>query len=133
MNVSELTIGSYVKTNKGQIIKIESISTERQHRKVGYYIDGEKFGKRLKYALIDQIEPIPLTGDILKSNGIYYTENFDEQGAHYRKGRVIDINIDPDTMFSSSNIMYVHEIQGLLRLCGLNNLADKFVVNTKEA
>lgn len=63
----EITIGSLLRTNKGEIIRVESISTKRQHRKVGYHTPDDPY--RIKYARLAQCEGIELTPEILEKNG----------------------------------------------------------------
>ena len=79
----------------------------------------------------DQPEPIPLTHEILEKNGWKETEYWHE----YEDGNTI-------IQHSLSNIWgiingieiehfkceYVHQLQHLLRLCGLDELADNFKV-----
>lgn len=62
----EITIGSLLKTNKGEIIRVESISTKRGHRKVGYHRANEPC--RIKYVRLAQCEGIELTTEILENN-----------------------------------------------------------------
>ena len=76
-------------------------------------------------------QPIPLTPEILEKNGWKETEYWHE----YEDGNTI-------IQYSLSNIWgiingieiehfkceYVHQLQHLLRLCGLNELADNFKV-----
>ena len=79
----------------------------------------------------DQPQPVPLTPEILKKNGWEETEYWHE----YKDGNTI-------IQYSLSNIWgiineieiehfkceYVHQLQHLLRLCGLDELADNFKV-----
>ena len=80
---------------------------------------------------ISKISPIPLTPEILEKNGWKETEYWHE----YNDGNTI-------IQYSLSNIWgiingieiehfkceYVHQLQHLLRLCGLDELADNFKV-----
>ena len=77
------------------------------------------------------IRPIPITPEILEKNGWKETEYWHE----YKDGNTI-------IQYSLSNIWgiingieiehfkceYVHQLQHLLRLCGLDELADNFKV-----
>ena len=79
----------------------------------------------------EQPQPIPLTPEILEKNGWKETEYWHE----YEDGNTI-------IQYSLSNIWgiingieiehfkceYVHQYQHLLRLCGLDDLADNFKV-----
>ena len=109
------------------------------------------------YSMDIQVEPIPLTAEILERNGfnsktflttewekeVYFKEfsscvvEPDDSGK-YIFGTTIYWNkkgsdgspIDWGTMYDSRifNLQYVHELQHALRLCGLNELADNFKV-----
>ena len=93
----------------------------------------------------DQPEPIPLTPEILEKNGwlnspysrlslqdgkwleFYwhehrlqeYWEGIDEWQNHTKQLELI---------FKTENIIYVHQLQHALRICGLDELADNFKV-----
>lgn len=80
---------------------------------------------------IEDIEPIPLTAEILEKNG--WTKN----------SIFMELDADENTQFSWANrcgavlykngwhhcdCEYVHTLQHALRLCGLNDLADNFKI-----
>ena len=81
-----------------------------------------------------QLAPILLTEDILQANGFryfssatpyYYEENRDvtilkNQGYEGYATHILGKRI---------NIRYVHELQHTLRLCGLKDFADNFVIH----
>lgn len=85
------------------------------------------------YEFIDYVEPIPLTEEILKKNG------FERNSIYLEKDNVM-VFLGERIMFSffddwaaectidNFTIKYVHELQHLLRLCGLSYLADNFKV-----
>lgn len=99
---------------------------------------------------IENIEPIPLTTEILVKNGfameqerpckIYrlwlgdcYEEGFVCIAYHnFDDGQHISLHIEaiPPHVLSTLTIefTYVHELQHALRLCGLNELADNFKI-----
>ena len=86
--------------------------------------------------LIEELEPIPLTPEILKKNGFELRDGFlyhriDDKPHHY------DFKLENGGVFTSEGytlqcciyhltIRYVHELQNALRLCGLDELADNF-------
>ena len=78
-----------------------------------------------------QVEPIPLTTEILEKNGWVYTEYCHE----YQYGKNIIQSRLPYMWIRINGIHiedfkceYVHQYQHLLRLCGLNELANNFKV-----
>lgn len=98
------------------------------------------------YSLSAEIEPIPLTDDILKENFVFNELGRYEIGEHLkgRKGQP-DRGLDGYIIFRldgiaecsmwskccnmSVNVNYVHELQHALRLCGLSELANNFKIN----
>ena len=79
----------------------------------------------------EQPQPIPLTTEILEKNGWEYTtychEYRDDKNTiqcrlPYMVGRINGIDIE------NFKCEYVHQYQHLLRLCGLNELANNFKV-----
>ena len=78
-----------------------------------------------------QVKPIPLTAEILEKNGWVYTEYCHE----YQDGKII-IQSRPPYMWIRINGInieafkceYVHQYQHLLRLFGLDELANNFKV-----
>ena len=90
--------------------------------------------------LNDEIQPIPLTAEMLKGNGwkhrkplsIYYAEgmNFSLNVTHISDDswRYDYVSITSKLVCTGKDIRYVHELQHALRLCGLNELADNWRV-----
>lgn len=79
----------------------------------------------------DQPQPIPLTSEILEKNGWKETQYWHE----YQDGRSTIQCCLPDMQGMINGVFiehfkceYVHQYQHLLRLCGLNELADNFKV-----
>lgn len=90
----------------------------------------------------NDIEPLPLTEEILKANGFlslnsdlqhkyslwieekraFLEYNFFEDKKEYSR---LVIALD-DVFVVNVHILYVHELQHALRLCGLNDFADNF-------
>ena len=80
---------------------------------------------------ISKISPIPLTSEILEKNGWKETEYWHEyqDGKNTiqcclpdMRGRINGVEIE------NFKCEYVHQLQHLLRLCGLDELADNFKV-----
>lgn len=68
----------------------------------------------------DEIEPIPLTPDILEKNG--FSENYREDDLSYAQscGDVIGIHIlGKGGIMDEMYFKYVHQLQHALRLCGI--------------
>ncbi len=125
MEAKELMIGDWVWYDN-QPHQIRELGIFGENR------DGEDYpavcvGKPNGIGLIlerDEIEPIPLTSEILEKNG--FTKEPDADGSHYRF-----ILIDGHTKFSilyarsvfqwlgPLDFKYVHELQHALRLCGI--------------
>ena len=123
MKIDELMIGNWVLVN-GTPMQIQAIND----------IDGEIMAGDELYCLVedrvhseDKIEPIPLTAEILEKNGWYVPQakiwwecyNVSFWLAQFVDGRFkIMTDEDSDCVFAA--IRYVHELQHILRLCGIN-------------
>lgn len=96
---------------------------------------------------MEEIEPIPLTDEILKANGFRlhakytgadiwmdYNHNIEVVVADYAETiRVftfdgVDDGTDLIFLPDIGRTRYLHELQHALRLCGLNELADNFII-----
>lgn len=126
MKAAELMINDLVKTNKGEVIRVESISTKRQHRKAGYHKPDDI--THIKYVRQGQLEPIPLTEEILKKNHFRWMETWSAWCFFAEGLTVMLIKLEHSFCVYGTNIScsYVHELQHILRLGGLSELADDF-------
>ena len=84
-----------------------------------------------------QVKPIPLTAEILEENDFW----IDEDDIRYHEDSEMWVHSDVEHLtiekfegrfqcydIPSMQLNYVHQIQQVLRLCGLNELADNFKV-----
>lgn len=89
--------------------------------------------------LAKDIDPIPLTEELLKANGFEdETSNFwklrvDDKPHHYifrlnKGGALCGDGYSMNCNIYTITIKYVHELQHALRLCGLNDLANNFKI-----
>ena len=93
----------------------------------------------------EQLNPIPLTPEILKKNGFSIDDSFHPHRRwHSADRRVVlhnedeylntfnkwHVHIDTEDMrtIGSIELTYVHQLQQFLRLCGMNELADSFKI-----
>lgn len=93
---------------------------------------------RMKDITIGMVEPLPLTEEIVKINNLSYSRKafeYDEWEITITKNPTcftVDIAHTIDDGYDYSldcfPIRYVHELQHILRLCGLRDLADNFKV-----
>lgn len=116
----EITIGCLLRTNKGEVIRVESISTKRQHRKIGYHSKGDMI--HIKYVRMGQVEGIELTKEICHKNLLKYEE-----------GEGLSLRICGESTFYMSfgcirEAKYVHEVQMAMYLSGWEDKADNFEV-----
>lgn len=128
-------IGDHVKY-QGFTYIIEAISVKGWVHLL-YPISKVRLGLTSDY-IIDLLEPVPLTPDILAHNGFELRDGFfhhmvDDKPHHY------DFKLKVGGVFTYDGytlecgiylltIRYVHELQSALRLCKLNELADNFKV-----
>lgn len=134
MNAKELQIGDYVYNKRTkEVVWVFEIDGDRNvinNESDGYYSE--------KNIAIDDIEPIPLTLEILKRNGFELRGDFlyhriDDKPHHY------DFKLKNGGVFSSEGytlkcgiyfltIRYIHELQHFLKMCGLKDLSDNFKI-----
>lgn len=144
MNDKELMIGDWVYVSENFTQKYHKVRYIDADGVVGCLFVNE-YGIECKSApIMDCVQPIPLTKEILEKNGFVYEEDYD---AFIDEKAYIRINIPTETdgaevsiSYSGSGYgelsffptyneqFYVHELQHALRLCGLNDLADNFKI-----
>lgn len=127
MKAKNLMIGDYVRHKSSKyIIQIDSVLEDG----VNYeYCQGG-----LDYIDEDKIEPIPLTEEILKANGWQLLSNYDRE-AYYAPNGVFSLDFRNGLfrLIIHGNIViieHVHQLLHDIRICGLNELADNFKLNT---
>ena len=141
MKKINLQIGDYVfiKSLYGgyhtTLIKVAAV----HQGKVGYH----KVPNKLNWVRIGLLEPIPLTPEILEKIGFKHCvteedgDSFDnrEGDLYYCLNRTADgymSCIDATHSFTISGLIkYVHELQHILRLCGIDKLADNLKMEEK--
>lgn len=133
MEAKELMIGDWVRINEGAF-KVSGINN---YDYWNIELDMDKNWHDEECFAEGAIEPILLTDDILELNGFEYNDN-DKEWWHYDPYPFSDFQIGYDGEqktalfnFETTNIKlnYVHELQHILRLCGLNDLADNFKIS----
>ena len=143
MKLTDLAILDWVLINNTphKIQAIDSIDAEILADDELYYVGEDRCHSE------DKIEPILLTPEILEKNGFergvitpskFYRNIDNEQlmfcsyGSCYGLGYVHwNESNDADIMHRlevQQPIMYIHQMQHALRLCGLNEIADNFKV-----
>lgn len=129
MKVTELMIGDYVKY-QGYNYIIEEIST-----KGWIHLIHPEVKVRVNMTsdyIIDLLEPILLTPEILKANGFEQNINYEDDYS-FEDTTIIfkhndkylftaSINGSKGMLYLCAN--YVHELQHALKICGLNKLAN---------
>ena len=130
MKATELIIGDWVSCG-GTPIRVENIHGDCINFQHDIPFVQEEF-------MIDfaEIVPISLTPEILEKNEFNQVIDTCKIKTYHRKPiNVImfstpEITILPEESFIIKNlkIQYVHEFQHILRLCGMNELADNFKI-----
>ena len=117
INIKELSIGNWVKLNRfNKMGKILGVNEDSVITNIAYPV------------LLEDIEPIPITPEILKKNGWEVRINdinpkkwmayLVEEGAFIFKGSdlaTLNTNTGKEIPFR-----YVHQLQNALILCGIN-------------
>ena len=115
MKANELMIGDWVKTPKGsfKVTDIQDNDVIATDYNNGEGADSLFFS--------DEIEPIPLTAEILDKNGF----NYDEDRKAYLMGVIFRVKPQKYSLFSLEicgcpyPLSTVHQLQHALRLCGI--------------
>ena len=123
MKITELTIGNWVtgkkwRENPFQITRIND---------GGKFVYGKTATSTVGPFFLDELEPIPLTREILEMNGFTENYRYDDLSYIQSNGIVTGTHINGENgEMEEMYFKYVHEVQNALRLCGLNDLADNF-------
>lgn len=137
IKTSKLMLGDLVRLN-GQIVKV--VSLYKNHKGSGGEIIVDSDLKIFNSLVRDEdIEPIPLTEEILLKNGFRKTGSFIELVEYALNDVDTEIcvfyNIESNTPYFYAEIANVevelkdvHHLQHLLRLCGSNELADNLKI-----
>lgn len=133
MKANELMIGDWVQNPlgaKGWVKEIRLIPKDSDGFG-GYYLVDIAYSKDGdSYARLEakELNPIPLTPEILKNNGfVYFHKNF--ASLSYEHPFKLEMVEWPDenglgglwTVCNIIKIQFVHELQHALRLCGINH------------
>lgn len=129
MKATELMIGDWVLVN-GITRQVSQITKH----KIGYHLSDKECV--MHYARLHDVNPIPLTAEILEKSGWILVENEyrSPEDIVYKESLRLQIGEDGNAFWWIVGyviiipINYVHELQHALRLCGLNELADNFRV-----
>lgn len=148
METRELMIGDWV-SHDGVYVKIECVITNSSRYKYPLgvvYSDG----REIAHIAVLNVDYIPLTFDILKANGFEYFDSgkgddwkgyveCSDKGGFYsvrvlentNEGFKCMILVEGKTGVRNEiyvTVYYVHQLQHLLRVCGLSDMADKLKI-----
>ena len=127
MDVKLLQIGDYV-DYRGQIIKVTSLYDKGGSNEVGWS------NKESVWVNAYNVEPIPLTPEILEKNGFVLEEEAEGMygvvvAPYYSRDDVpfeVFCDGEPFAIWFKDpiNIKYVHQLQHALRLCGIDKTIE---------
>ena len=120
MRATELQLGDYV-NYRGQIIKVTSLYDKGGSNEIGWS------DKECVWVNADNVEPIPLTIEILENNGWKSMKNgsgdFILTKPLVGNSATVTKTINGYEMshgaFNGLSIHYIHQLQHALRLCGI--------------
>lgn len=133
MKPTELMIGDLVLVADGNQMNIRKV-TSITRKKIGYHkVYGET---RMWHAPLCVVKPIPLTEETMNNNGWHYVKAdnvYDNENVPFtisifnadRPGDKLYVHIQE---FPVISVLYIHEMQHALRLCGFIELADNFKI-----
>ena len=117
MNAKELQIGDWVRLVGNELHSYQIEEIRKEHDIYRYFLKDTKV-----FATEDEIEPIPLTPEILEKNGFVYSDipfwqSWQQFGLSiYGTTENYHINCG---MNVSMNVSNVHQLQHALKLCGI--------------
>lgn len=132
MEAKELMIGDWVSYD-GEYVKIEGITTDSGRYKYPFsveYCDGRDFA----HIAVLNVDPILLTEEMLLKNGFEWDDYWDEfclKVDNFEYAIFWDLDgffVEFAAHDKRVQIDYVHQLQNLMRLCGLSELADKLKI-----
>lgn len=136
IKTSELMLGDLVRLADGQIAKV--VSLYKNHKGSGGEIIVDSDLKIFNSLVRDEdINPIPLTAEILENNGFVFKSSecskIDCFILEFYNGFVEIDNFDGLYFYAmltckETKLEYVHQLQHLLRMCGLNEVADNLKI-----
>ena len=111
-------IGDYVKYTNPPYVKVASITK----KKIGYHIKSNE--PRLHYVRLCEVNPIPLTPEILEKNEIDSVFKTHYKGLYleyHPEAGMIMLYVYNNGSFQPTGISfkYVHELQNALRILGI--------------
>ena len=129
MKANELMIGDYVSVKPSKMpIKIAAV----HHKKVAYHA----CTNRLTWIRESLIEPITLSVEILKKNGLEEDNHGQLYGEYFDEDSNDDLEITFDSKtgevwwsynwdeYRIIRLKYVHQLQQALRLCGIDKTIE---------
>lgn len=114
MKATEIQVGDRLQY-RGRMNAFDFRVEQVTKRKVGYH--AEPCEHRMHYLRLHEVEPIPLTAEILERNG--FENNYDgDLGYAQSCGDIIGIHIvGKGGIMDEMYFKYVHQLQHALRLC----------------
>jgi len=134
MEIKDLMLDDLILTNDGQIAKVVSLYINHKGCGGDIIVDSDS---KIFMSLVreEDINPIPLTEDILLKNGFVLRAGYLDGNEYILPGEDLYIFYEKDTKKMSVelgprdiDILYVHQLQYLLRMCGLDELADNLKI-----
>lgn len=143
----EITIGSLLRTNEGEIIRVETITSKAKHRKVGYHPQGRP--TYMRYARLAQCEGVELTPEILEMVGFSCSDADGIVAQKLKSSKRYTLKIDDSEIVIISNLLeikspnrilpilplrhiffvqYLHQLQFALICAGLHDLANNIKI-----
>lgn len=119
MKATDLMIGDWVQWN-GIPSRVHTITAAEEIR----LSNAMELSELTCMYNFNNVEPINLTEEILKANGIDIFDNCDLSLPLYTMG----IKVIERGVYIKMQFKFVHELQHALRLCGLDELADNFKI-----
>ena len=123
MKVEEFKIGDIINFN-GKKAKVVSLSLEHKDtlKVLPIKENGVEWSWVARASLIDEIDPIPLTSEILEKNGyVHCSDGEDELWIEYEHSFSLEVDSDESLWYCQKKVEFVHELQHILWALGIDD------------
>ena len=123
LKISDLSVGDWVRC-RGRNGRIERLDVIRHDERIRVAVESD-LGTMYQFVGIEDIDPIPITAEILEANGIHRTYEDDKYTIFRGDGLWAVKYSDGDWELSTPpvcrvDIRYIHDLQHAIRLAGLD-------------
>lgn len=128
LKISDLSVGDWVRC-RGRNGRIERLDVIGDDQRISVAVESD-LGTMYQFVGIEDIDPIPITAEILEANGFVKNGEYNEWSTgNWEDIPFIGISLSRQSMriknigtdiFLENKVVYVHQLQHALRLAGID-------------